>query len=331
MSNSLEQPLVSIVLPVKDHLRFIDARLDSILYQDYANWTCHVIDGCSTDGTWQRIVERVGKDPRFQLEQREPRGIYDAWNYGIRSAKGQYLYIATSDDTMEPNGISSFVAHLEQYPACGMAHCNLRIIDEHGQNVEPNPWDKYLPQQFYGSKMKELHIRKAPVDGLLHSVLFTIYTSVTQLFFRRSVFDEVGLFSLQFGAKADFEWGMRASLIVDVLHVPEYLATWRTHQEQVTAKESRSKSSVYKELALMVESASVSGIFSSKYLSRYYRSRIVEIGCIERPKRFQRLIFIMMQFFKDPLAVIEYFKCKGVNPLQVASIKLAESGFNNKP
>ena len=44
----------------------------------------------------------------------------------------------------------------------------------------------------------------------------------------------MGLFDTELGSAGDFEWNMRASFMTDVLHLPEYLATWRVHEKQAT-------------------------------------------------------------------------------------------------
>ena len=50
-----------------------------------------------------------------------------------KKARGQYVYIATSDDTMPPDCLEKMVAALDRNRECDLAHCNLRVIDQEGK------------------------------------------------------------------------------------------------------------------------------------------------------------------------------------------------------
>jgi glycosyltransferase involved in cell wall biosynthesis len=324
--DSMERLLISVVLPVRNHRQFIEERVTTILQQTVTNWECIVVDGCSDDGTWEWLQQATGTDKRFSLIQRKPNGIYDAWNFGIEQCKGKYIYIATSDDTMKPYCFERFLFFMQQHPECGMAHSLLEVIDEQGKPVNPNPWLNYLPQQFYKDQLLKLHVRKAPTDGILHSYLYSVYTSVTQLFISRKLFEQVGLFATNFGAKADFEWCMRASLFTNVLHIPEYLATWRTHDNQLTATTAFDFHKDYLHNASMVRSAlqKTSKLIQPvqfakmKHLDLFYRSRFINGGFGKIASRINRFMYLLTQFVRDPFAVVYFLKTRLKNPLQLA-------------
>jgi GT2 family glycosyltransferase len=136
------------------------------------------------------------------------------------------VYIATSDDTMTVDFLEIMVKALDEHPECDLAHCKLKIIDENGAPHPTYSWDKFFFNHYFGDLVQKKHIRFAPHDGLLHCGVKTVYTSITQLLIRRSLFNRVGLFLTNYGSIADFEWDMRASLVANTLHIPEYLATW---------------------------------------------------------------------------------------------------------
>lgn len=168
-------------------------------------------------------------------------GIYAGINACLRDAAGEFVYIATADDTMSPDCLTKMVAALDSHPECGICHCSLQVIDEQGQYLpEWHQWTNYYASHYFKDWMKVAHIRYAPHDGILHFALATVYTSLTQLLVRRVVFDRVGMFDSGFGSMGDFEWGMRVSLIENTVHVPEFLATWRKHVSQATKEHSES-------------------------------------------------------------------------------------------
>ena len=105
---------------------------------------------------------------------------------------------------MSPNCLEKMVAALDAHSECDICHTCLKVIDEQGKEL-PNFWQQLLPAQFYGDLMYKFHIRYAPYDGILHCALYTVYTSLTQLLIRRSVFAKVGKFRTEWGPEGDFD------------------------------------------------------------------------------------------------------------------------------
>lgn len=225
-------PKVSICLPSLNTRPFLKERIRSILEQTYKNWELIILDSFSDDGSWEYFQKIAKKDDRIFIKQIPREGIYAGWNRCVGLARGEYVYIATSDDTMEPECLDKMISKLDKHPDCGICHCELKIIDENGnQHIDEN-WStwKYFAPDWTGKTVKRL----APFDGLLHFGLRTLYTSINQLLIRRSVFDRVGLFDTNWGTVGDFEWEMRAALVTNVIYIPEYLTSWRRHSNQAT-------------------------------------------------------------------------------------------------
>lgn len=229
-------PAVSILLPNLNNLPYLEERFRSIQEQTFTDWELIIVDSYSTDGAWEYFQECAKKEKRIKLFQSSERGIYNNFNRCIRLAQGTYIYIATSDDTMAPNALEEMVKALEENPGCDLAHCKLRIIDEDNNISNQKMWDNFFIVRYFGDLINQRHIRKAPHDGVLHFSGITVYTSLTQLLIKRSLFNRIGLFLENYGAQADYEWVMRATLIADTIHVPQYLATWRYHSNQATSE-----------------------------------------------------------------------------------------------
>ncbi|RYY08324.1 MAG: glycosyltransferase [Sphingobacteriaceae bacterium] len=226
--------MVSIILPnLNTPINFLKKRLETIFNQTEKNWECIVIDGFSTNESWEYIRNSTEQDNRFRLYQLPKKGIYNAWNEGIIRANGDYIYIATSDDTMTNDLIEKMQNALIRNQDCSIAHCGLTIIDENELPVD-HSWEKYWTSEYFGPLLQHSHKRLAPHDGILHMSVQTVYTSITQLLIKSSVFKEIGFFLTDAGPIADFEWGMRASLVKNIIYLPDKLATWRLHSNQAT-------------------------------------------------------------------------------------------------
>ncbi len=305
-------PKVSILLPNLNNRKYLDERMDSIFKQTFSDWELIIVDNHSDDGAWDFFRQIAASDKRVRISQAPRNGMYANWNNCVALATGQYAYIATSDDTMMPECLEYMVRALETYPQCEIAHCCLTLIDENGKPL-PKQWNQLEKVLFYGDFMKRMHIRKAPYDGYVHAGWSVVYHSITQLLIRRSLFDRIGLFRNDLGSIADFEWGMRAALVADVIHVPKYLATWRYHPGQATQAEYFNTADFYRKLIEMVESAFhqvryLNGHLEAKDLAalqHIYKRQFVGRTLRESPSIPGRLLLFQKNIRTYPKATFE--------------------------
>ncbi|MEM8805219.1 MAG: glycosyltransferase [Cyanobacteria bacterium P01_G01_bin.38] len=304
-------PKISILLPNLNTYPFLEERFQSILSQTLTNWELIVIDGYSDDGSWELIQTYACQDSRIHAAQAPREGVYAGINRCIEQALGDYIYIATSDDTMTPDCLEKMVAALETQPNCDLAHCCLSIIDETGQPIE-NQWDTWGKVKFFGEHIDHPHIRLAPYDGILYCALGTLYASLTQLLIRRRLFEKIGTFNTEFGPHGDFEWGMRAGLTANTLHVPHYLATWRIHAGQATQNDVIFSAEGQALWCAMIESALATladktSALNPRQLTYCYRFRQLRFGLSERSVHpIQKGLFLIYFSLFYPRVAIHY-------------------------
>jgi glycosyltransferase involved in cell wall biosynthesis len=85
--------------------------MQTILSQTLADWELIVCDSFSSDGTWE-YFQQFKQDPRVRLYQVPKEGLYAGWNECLRRCRGEYVYIATADDTCKPELLEKMVAAL---------------------------------------------------------------------------------------------------------------------------------------------------------------------------------------------------------------------------
>jgi hypothetical protein len=228
-------PRVSICVPNLNTRPFLPERFHTIRQQSFHDWELLVYDSYSDDGAWEYIQQLTEVEPRMRCWQGPREGVQAGWNSCLSRARGEYVYVATSDDTMPPDCLEKLVAALDAHPDCDIAHCRLRMIDERGDDL-PDWWSE--ASVFARSSrdlVDRLHMRRAPLDGVLHLSGDTVYTSITQLLIRRSLFQRIGFFERTWGSVSDFNWNMRAGLVANTVHVPGTWGGWRIHAAQATA------------------------------------------------------------------------------------------------
>jgi Glycosyl transferase family 2 len=230
---TVNRPLVSICLPNRNSRPYLPERIDTILGQTYPEWELIVSDNFSEDGAWELFQSVAARDQRVSVAQARL-GMYEGWNDCIRQARGEYVYIATSDDTMAPDCLERLVAALERHPECDIAHCGLRVIDSSSREFD-HGWSRLsLFALSSGPLIDVPHVRMAPFDALLLLSGRTVYWSITQLLIRRRLFEKIGLFESKWGSIGDVNWQMRACLVANTVHVTDTWAGWRVHSAQAT-------------------------------------------------------------------------------------------------
>lgn len=85
-------PLVSVIVPNYNHVRFLPKRIDSILRQAYQDVELILPDDCSTDGS-RKFLSQYGGNPRVRLEFNHVNSgsTYKQWNRGVSLAQGEYV------------------------------------------------------------------------------------------------------------------------------------------------------------------------------------------------------------------------------------------------
>lgn len=112
------EPKISIVVPVYNSEKFLDACLNSILHQTYINYEVIVVDDGSLDDSLF-VCERYAKEhDQFIFISQSNQGVDIARNNALRSCAGDYIAFLDSDDFVEPEWLQSFVNTLLKYPSC---------------------------------------------------------------------------------------------------------------------------------------------------------------------------------------------------------------------
>lgn len=100
MIGSVNDSLVSIIVPIYNAEKYLDSCIQSVLKQTYTNWELILIDDGSTDKSG-RIAEEYGfADERITVFHQKNLGVSLARNQGIDEATGNYVVFLDADDEL---------------------------------------------------------------------------------------------------------------------------------------------------------------------------------------------------------------------------------------
>ena len=180
----IHPPMVSVITVVRNGEKYIRQAIESVLAQDFPSIEYIIIDGASTDGTQAIIAEYRERLAHYVSEPDV--GIADAWNKGIRAARGEYIAFLNADDYYQPSFIRRSIVATNGSPDV-IIYGSTLVVDEAdklNQSVVNRQFD--LSRIIYGF-------------GFRHPSCLT----------HRKIFDVVGLFNVEVRIACDADFLLR--------------------------------------------------------------------------------------------------------------------------
>lgn len=98
----MENPKISVIIPVYKAEKTIHKCLDSILTQSMKEWEIVLVDDGSPDDSGETCDEYVAKDSRFRVIHQQNAGVSAARQTGLETVTGEYIIHTDPDDWVEP-------------------------------------------------------------------------------------------------------------------------------------------------------------------------------------------------------------------------------------
>ena len=98
---------ISIVIATYNASATLERCLKSIIPQMNDEIELIIIDGKSNDGT-KEILNRYIEWISYTISEKDS-GVYDAWNKGIKVAKGDWVMFIGADDILLPNALNVYI------------------------------------------------------------------------------------------------------------------------------------------------------------------------------------------------------------------------------
>lgn len=175
-------PYFSVIIPSFNAVAHIEKAIKSVLSQRFADFELLVMDGLSTDGTQAVVATFAELDGRVRFVSEKDKGIYDAMNKGISICKGKWIYFLGSDDSLYNAEVFEKV-----YRATTSDHLDFLYGD-----VLFQPSGKRYAGEFNYMKLLKKNI--------CHQAIF----------YRKRIFEEIGLFNFHFRQHAD--WALNLAI-----------------------------------------------------------------------------------------------------------------------
>lgn len=128
--DTMKNPLVTVIMPVYNSGKYLDAAIRSIRSQTYERLEFIIIDDGSTDGSTELLQRHELEDARIRLISRENRGLVESLNEALASASGELVARMDSDDISLPSRLELQVKFLIDNPSVSIVGGQAIVISD---------------------------------------------------------------------------------------------------------------------------------------------------------------------------------------------------------
>ena len=208
--------LVSVVIPVYNAARFLNAAIDSILSQTYHDFEVIAVDDGSTDPSGDILADYAARDSRIKVISRRNTGIVGALNDGIAVARGNLIARMDADDISLPQRLERQVAYLTDHPECVAVGTDVLYTDPEGA-----PLVRHHPAEQHDGILEQL--LNGNGGALIHPTIMV----------RRHSLDEAGGYRERYQWIEDFDLYLRLSEKGRLANLPAVHLHYRQHLSSV--------------------------------------------------------------------------------------------------
>lgn len=239
--------LISVIIPVYNVEKYLKQCVDSVLAQTYQNIEIILVDDGSTDSSGQICDEYSNQHKSIKSLHEQNGGASSARNYGLKHAKGDYVYFLDSDDYLINNAIERMVVCAVNNQA-DLVFIEAKSIDESGKEIKSNYHyhTQYIPQSPYEAMQMMMDFKEFHVGSPFFFIKRKLFIE-NNLTFTEGIMYEDMIMSYQL-----FSLAQRCAHV----HEPIYIRRYRPNSVMTSAKTEKnyvSAATVYREVSTFMK------------------------------------------------------------------------------
>ena len=219
--------MVSVIIPNYNHAKYLEERIESVLHQSYKDFEVIILDDCSSDNS-REIIKSYAHHPKVShivLNSENSGSTFKQWYKGFELARGEYIWIAESDDVADITFLDKVIAAFNKFPTANLVFSSMIRINEKSQN------QGIINLQTIGNN---------PINGdffIEQNMLLGCHIlNASSAVFRKSSLKLISKDFTNFIGSGDYLfWGEIAST-GDVIKINEGLDYFRHHSNKVTPR-----------------------------------------------------------------------------------------------
>jgi glycosyltransferase involved in cell wall biosynthesis len=291
LKTGMQNPKVSIIIPNYNHVQYLEERIESVLNQTYQDFEIILLDDSSTDNSLQ-ILSRYESHPKvshFEVNQQNSGSVFKQWVKGIKLAKGEYIWIAESDDVAHSGFLEKMVDFAEQKNDFGLAFCKSNIIDENGNDTGKT----------FSFENNNPNFKIKGIDSVSEYLIkWMVIANASGVLFSKCAFKEIDYDKLvQFKNTGDRYTYIQIGLKRSIFYIDESLNFYRAHNSNTT-KKNIANYAIYRDrlniVSEMILECSKSTIASKNLLEFYLKQTFI----LFKANSFKKNQSVLFKLFK---------------------------------
>lgn len=270
----LSNPLVSVIIPNYNHAPFLKERIDSVLNQTFNNFEVIILDDMSTDDS-KEIIESFRNNEKvvhIEYNSQNSGSTFKQWDKGLKLAKGEWIWIAESDDVAHPEFLTSTMSFADNNTS--LIFTRSKIIDSAGER------GFFLGRDYYPhpSFLNELNIHQGTIDPIVFITKemynFNHIVNASSVLFSKKSAPNIEKFMSRFKLCGDWYFWIKVIEKGQIKYIDNELNYFRTHHSTVR-KSSENQIFAYFENAEITKY--ICNIARSKELKAKYSDYLIYI------------------------------------------------------
>jgi glycosyltransferase involved in cell wall biosynthesis len=223
----MKGPRVSVIIPNYNHAPFLRRRIESVLQQSYQDFEVIYLDDASDDNSAE-VFAPFASDPRIRAIFNDVNtGVPGKqWNRGVREARGEYIWIAESDDYADATFLERLVPQLETHPTAGLVYCQSLVVNEKDEIV--GSYDHHA-EELDSRRWKENFFNDGEDECNNYLLYKNTIPNASAVLFRKRVYEQAGWADEWVRYCGDWLLWIKMLMISDLVFVAKPLNYHRRH------------------------------------------------------------------------------------------------------
>ena len=244
-------PKISVLMSVHNDEQYLNAAIESIIFQTYANFQFIIINDASTDNSFN-IINSYDDERIIKINNKKKLGLTKSLNIGLNYANGEFIARMDADDISKTDRFEKQIIFLKK---------NETIDAVGGQKINID----------HNEKMLKPNYRYPLTDELIKwELYFEVPFCHPTIMIRKNIFKKIGSYNENYLFAQDFEFWKRMVINNCTLaNLDDEILYYR----KVEKRESKWKKRIQNKLHLRVlaDYLSYNGFMIKKDIVKYFR------------------------------------------------------------
>jgi len=135
-TKSENSPKCSIIMPAYNVENYIENSIKSIINQSFFDYELIIVDDCSTDSTYNRILKIKSQDERIKVfRNKKNLKISETLNIALSHSRGEYIIRMDADDISAPDRIERLMSEITKGNKFDIIGSSITVINEDGTQL----------------------------------------------------------------------------------------------------------------------------------------------------------------------------------------------------